>query len=86
MLVYIDLIPVLMAGYALILLSRTRSFTTEVLLARVTAILLIICQLTWIQSYLNSFDIGTTIADRMWAVFNGCVMMMAILIARRNSK
>ena len=86
MLVYVDLIPVLMAGYALILLSRTRFFTAEVLLAKITAILLIMCQLTWIQSYLNSFDMGTTIADRLWGVFNSCVMLMAIMVAKRNSK
>lgn len=78
---FLDIIPVTLAVYALFKLSYIKNNDTDILLSRIAACLLILCQLTWIQSYLNQFDIIQSFIDKLWAIFNTVVMILVIVIA-----
>lgn len=80
---YFDFIPVALAVLALYNLSFVRRNLIIVLL-KLSAVLLIICQTTWIHSYLNNFSMITSLMDNLWTVFNSLVMIVALLIARES--
>jgi hypothetical protein len=80
---YFDMIPVLLAVYALYLLSGTQSSLIN-LLSKFSAITLIICQTTWIHSYINKFVMLNTFMDYIWTVFNTLTMLLIVAIAKAN--
>ena len=83
--VMFDLIPVFMAGYALYILQGTCN-STETVVSKIAAVLLIICQSTWIHAYTNDFPLVQSAMDHLWTVFNSVVMLLVIMIAYRNRK
>lgn len=82
---YFDMIPVILAAYAIYRLSFVRR-TAIVMLSKVAALVLIVCQTTWIHSYLNHFAMITSMMDNLWTVFNTLVMVIILLIARQQEK
>jgi hypothetical protein len=83
--ILLDLIPVLLAIYALYLLSGIDSIH-EVYFAKITAILLIICQTTWIHSYMFDIQSIKSVIDVFWTIFNTSAMVLAILVALNHRK
>lgn len=81
--VIFDIVPMIIAGYAIFALASSRT-NTETIIARMCAVLLIICQSTWIHSYLNNFKIVESFADSLWTLFNTVAMILAIIVAHRN--
>ena len=79
---YFDMIPVVLAIIALYKLSFVRRNLIIVLL-KLAAIILIICQTTWIHSYLNNYSMIESLMDNLWTVFNSIVMIVAILISNQ---
>lgn len=81
---YIDFIPVVLAVYALIKMQSTKVVDTLTRLGQFAALLLIVAQTTWIQSYLKGFDLVTSAVDGIWTIFNAVVMLIVIMIANRK--
>lgn len=80
---YFDLVPVVIAIYALYRLNFIRR-TAIIWLSKLAAILLIVCQTTWIHAYLNEFSIVNTVIDHLWTVFNTIVMIILVLISKKE--
>ncbi len=82
----LDLVPLVLAVYALIRLYSINKQTVVVFLARAISVLLILCQVTWIHSYLNHFELVTSFIDSLWSVFNATVMILVLVITEREVK
>lgn len=80
-----DLVPIILAVIAIVML-RDCINTSEIKLARACAILLIICQSTWMQSYLIEFSLLNSIVDRIWTIFNSLAMILIVVIATKQTK
>lgn len=80
----LDMLPVGLACYALIRLQQVKQATAVIYLAKASSILLIICQFTWIHSYLNGFQLVTSFIDSLWSVFNSVVMILVLLVAEKE--
>lgn len=81
---YIDIIPVILAVIVLIRIQTLSVKDTVIKLARLSAVLLIICQTTWIQSYLKGFDLVASAMDSLWTVFNTIVMFLILFVIRQK--
>lgn len=81
---YLDLIPVFLAVFVLLRIQILSVKDTVVKLARLSAALLIICQTTWIQSYLRGFDLVASAMDSLWTVFNTVVMILILFVIRQK--
>lgn len=81
----LDTIPVILAVIALVKLYQLDVHNITVSLSRISCILLIICQVTWIHSYINHFPLINSLIDNLWTVFNSVVMIL-ILINTSNLK
>ena len=82
---YFDAIPVILAIIVVYKLSFVRR-TMLIMLCKLAALLLIICQTTWIHSYLNNFPMVLSIMENLWTVFNTLVMTIFLLIAEQQEK
>lgn len=80
----IDLIPVILAGIALFRFQQVRHRSPELYLTASIAILLIVCQSSWIFSYILNKPLVTTSVDYLWTLFNSIVMILMIRIIRGN--
>ena len=84
--VIFDAIPIILAVIGiyqfqfLVLRSRIEY------LAVICAILLIICQSSWIISYILEKSIVLTIVDKLWSVFNVIAMILVIYIIQGMKK
>lgn len=83
--ILLDFIPMGMAIYAILKLQTSKS-NSETTIAMSAAILLLVCQSTWMHSYLNGFDMVTSIMDKLWSIFNSVCMILVIIVANRNQK
>lgn len=81
---YFDMIPVLLAGYVLFRVSKIQKVDWSIQLARLSSVLLILCQTTWIKSYLSGFDLVTRAVDSLWTVFNIVVMLFILTIVKQK--
>ena len=79
---FIDLVPVVLAGIGLYQLQLAEIKSPRLYLAAVSAILLIVCQSSWIFSYVIDKPMVTSSIDFLWTLFNACVMCLAILTIR----
>ncbi len=82
----LDMLPVGLACYALIKLYKVKHNSLLIVLSKSSAVLLIICQLSWIHSYLNHFSLVTSFFDNVWSIFNSIVMLMVLVVAEKESK
>jgi hypothetical protein len=80
----LDVIPVVLAIVALQRLYTLDKMTTTLQLARASCIMLVLCQLTWIHSYLMHFPLINSLVDNIWAIFNSIVMIMILSIVKQN--
>lgn len=78
----IDAIPAILAGIALFRFQQVSHRSPELYLAASAAALLIICQSSWIFSYIVNKPLVTTSVDYLWSAFNAIVMILAIRIIR----
>lgn len=78
----LDIIPVFLALLALKNLYSVDQQHVILYLARAVCILLIVCQLTWIHSYLNNFPLINSLIDNLWTVFNSVVMILVLSVTR----
>lgn len=81
----LDLIPVVLAIVALQRLYTVSAVTTTLQLARASCIMLVLCQLTWIHSYLMHFPLINSLVDNIWALFNSIVMLMILSLVRQHN-
>jgi hypothetical protein len=79
------MIPVGLACYALVRLYTIKQQSTVIYLCKISSILLILCQMTWIHSYLNGFALVTSFIDNLWSLFNSVVMILVLIITERES-
>lgn len=77
----LDTIPVILALWALKGLYGVDQQIGMLYIARTACVLLIICQLTWIHSYLNHFPLINSLIDNLWTVFNSVVMILILLLS-----
>jgi len=77
----LDTIPVFLALVALKGLYGVNQQHKILYLARTACVLLIICQITWIHSYLNNFAMINSLVDNLWTVFNSIVMVMIVFLS-----
>lgn len=82
----LDIVPLVLAIYALLRLYTVTKQTVVVFLARVISVLLILCQVTWIHSYLNHFELVTSFIDSLWSVFNAVVMILILVVTEQEVK
>lgn len=75
---FLDAIPVALAVYALFKLHTLNDASALSTLSKLTCLLLIVCQLTWIHSYLNQFPLINSLVDNLWTIFNSIVMLVII--------
>lgn len=80
-----DLVPIALAFVAILAL-RDCANTTEIKLSRAAAIILIICQSTWMHSYMNDFPVVLSVIDKLWTVFNSLAMILILVIASQYKK
>lgn len=83
-----ELIPLLLAIIAIAVCAmrlrndRRRTTRTKMILSIVSAVLLIVAQSSWVNSYLiNGNLLGTVFADYVWTFFNSLVMSSFIYSA-----
>lgn len=74
----LDAIPVALAVYAIFKLNKLNDISAISTLSKAVCLLLIVCQLTWIHSYLNQFPLINSLVDNLWTIFNSVVMLLII--------
>ncbi|ASJ79183.1 hypothetical protein P26059A_0031 [Curvibacter phage P26059A] len=47
--------------------------------------MLVLCQLTWIHSYLMHFPLINSLVDNIWSLFNSIVMLMILSLVRQHN-
>jgi hypothetical protein len=82
--VLVESIPIILALYALLKLSMLQRNNIEIILCKILAILMIICQSTWVQIYMTGLSAVLPIIDKFWIGFNILSMVLILLIANRN--
>lgn len=80
----LDMLPVGLACFALLRLTKVKKQSLITMLAKASSVLLLICQFTWIHSYLNGFNLVTSFMDSLWSVFNSVVMTLILLVTERE--
>ncbi len=81
--VILDSLPILIAIYALLNMSRINTNNSEIIISKIICILMIICQSIWIQSYVSGFNIVIPLVNKLWDLFNILTMFLVIMLSNR---
>lgn len=81
--VILDSLPILIAVYALLNMSRVNANSSEIIIGKLLCILMIICQSIWIQSYVSGFNIVIPLVNKLWDLFNILSMTLIVILSNR---
>ena len=79
----LDGLPILIAIYALLNMTKINKNDCEVIIAKILCILMILCQSIWMQSYISGFNFVIPLVNKLWDMFNILSMILIVILSNR---